>query len=170
MNTDVTDLLDRLAEIGAKVRPAGDRLIVRAGANPVPAELVRELRRTKAEVLAALEPQQRQAGNPEVENDPSWWWQEYRVRTLKWQLCGRRAYDEAQQLAYGELINEWHHRHAQADVRCCAGCGDTLPADVGLVVDQGGVRVHFDPVRGFDCLIAYGRRWRGKAVAALAGL
>src|SRR3954454_21827397 len=142
MSTDVTDLLDRLAEIGAEVRPAGDRLIVRAGANPVPAELVRELRRTKAEVLAALEPQQRQADKPEVENDPSGWRREYRIRTLKWQLCGRRAYDEAQQLAYGELINQWHRRHAHADAGSCAGCGDTLPGDVGLVVDQGGVRVH----------------------------
>ena len=32
MTTGVADLLERLADLGAEVRPAGDRLIVRAGA------------------------------------------------------------------------------------------------------------------------------------------
>jgi hypothetical protein len=37
------DLLERLAEIGATLEPTGDHLILRAGATPVPAELVRRL-------------------------------------------------------------------------------------------------------------------------------
>src|SRR5690242_5274357 len=107
MSTGVADLLDRLAEIGAELRPAGDRLILRAGANPVPAELVRQLRQTKAEVLAALEPKRCQADDAEIDNDdPAWWHREYAIRTFKWELCEERADDEARQLAFGELINE----------------------------------------------------------------
>jgi hypothetical protein len=50
------ELLRRLSEIGATVSPAGDKLVVRAGTTPVPAELVKHLRAAKAEVLAALMP------------------------------------------------------------------------------------------------------------------
>jgi hypothetical protein len=48
----VNDLLDRLTEIGATIRPAGDHLILRAGSRPVPAELVKRIHEAKAEVLA----------------------------------------------------------------------------------------------------------------------
>jgi hypothetical protein len=48
------DLLDDLAVIGATIQPQGDRLILRAGATPVPSGLVRRVRRAKAELLAAL--------------------------------------------------------------------------------------------------------------------
>jgi hypothetical protein len=56
-----TALLDRLAEIGATIRPAGGSLVVRAGAKPVPVELVRSLRETNAELLAALTFSEREA-------------------------------------------------------------------------------------------------------------
>jgi hypothetical protein len=49
--SSVSELLDRLAEIGATIRPAGDHLILRAGSKPVPAALVKRLHRAKAEVL-----------------------------------------------------------------------------------------------------------------------
>jgi hypothetical protein len=49
------DLLNCLAEIGASVEPAFDNLIVRAGAKPVPGELVRRLREAKAEVIASMQ-------------------------------------------------------------------------------------------------------------------
>jgi hypothetical protein len=48
------DLLDDLAVIGATIQPEGDRLILRAGATPVPAGLVSRVRRAKAELLATL--------------------------------------------------------------------------------------------------------------------
>ena len=50
----VDELLVRFTEIGAIIRPAGDRLILRAGATPVPAELVNRLRQAKSQVLATL--------------------------------------------------------------------------------------------------------------------
>jgi hypothetical protein len=48
------DLLHDLAVIGATIQPEGDRLILRAGATPVPAGLVSRVRRAKAELLAAF--------------------------------------------------------------------------------------------------------------------
>jgi hypothetical protein len=55
MTTAARELLDRFAEIGASVRPGGeDRLVVSAGARPVPAALVQQLREAKAEILAVL--------------------------------------------------------------------------------------------------------------------
>jgi hypothetical protein len=54
--TAARDLLADLAAIGATVEPVGDRLILRAGAVPVPAALVARIRDAKAEVLAALAP------------------------------------------------------------------------------------------------------------------
>jgi len=61
-------LIDRLVEVGAKVEAANGRLVVRAGARPVPGELVRLLREAKAEVLATL--------------SPGWWRRQFVVRTI----------------------------------------------------------------------------------------
>jgi hypothetical protein len=47
-------LLDDLAKIGATVEPAGDRLILRAGPNAIPAALVNRLREAKADLIATL--------------------------------------------------------------------------------------------------------------------
>jgi hypothetical protein len=169
MTTGVANLLDRLADIGAEIRPAGDRLIVRAGANPVPAELMRRLRQTKAEVLAALGPMRDGTRNSGLGvDDPAWWRRQFAVRTIAREVGGNRAHAEAVRLAFGDLVSEWHRRHGiRTDQDRCAGCGEGLPVDVGMIVDQGGVRVHFDAVRGFDCLLAYGQRWRSNAAAAL---
>jgi hypothetical protein len=48
------NLLRDLALIGATIQPEGDRLILRAGAIPVPAGLVSRVRWAKAELLATL--------------------------------------------------------------------------------------------------------------------
>jgi hypothetical protein len=50
------DLLDDLAVIGATIRPAGDRLILRAGLTAIPAALVNRVSEAKAALLAALAP------------------------------------------------------------------------------------------------------------------
>jgi hypothetical protein len=79
--------------------------------------------------------------------------------------------DEAEVLAFNELILDWYrHRGVRPDPRLCAGCGDALPDSVGLAVDPDGARVHFDGVRRVDCLIAFGQKWRGDAVAGLRRL
>jgi hypothetical protein len=58
-------LLQDLAVIGATVQPAGKQLILRAGATPVPADLVRQLRAAKTDLIALLNSSDENAsGNP----------------------------------------------------------------------------------------------------------
>ena len=47
-------LLADLAQIGAKLEPVDDRLILRAGAKAIPASLVSRIRAAKADLLATL--------------------------------------------------------------------------------------------------------------------
>jgi hypothetical protein len=72
--TAARKLLDWLAEIGATVEPAGDdRLIVRAGAKPIPGELVQQLGEAKAEILAAITPPGRLLElDPDSVTAPAW--------------------------------------------------------------------------------------------------
>jgi hypothetical protein len=51
----VLDLLADLAQIGARLEPADDRLILRAGTTAIPASLVSRIREAKADILATLE-------------------------------------------------------------------------------------------------------------------
>jgi hypothetical protein len=170
--TVARDVLDRLAEIGATVRPSGDdRLIVRAGANPIPAELVRRLREAKTEVLAALAP----AANPPDSLDRSgseraWWHSHFTIRTIDRELGGTRSHAEAARLAWGELECRWHRLYgARLPEWRCAGCGSPIGGWRALPLGDGN-RVHLDDARGLDCVIAYGERWRGAAARALAAM
>jgi hypothetical protein len=155
-----TELLRRLSEIGASIQPAGEKLVLRAGAKPVPAELVKQLRADKTQVLAALTA-------PAATGDSAWWRREFTVRTLG-RLFGNRTIDEAEQLAFERLIVEWHRQHG---VRVpgwqCAGCGGPVGSLAWLDFDDGN-RVHFDEQRA--CLIRYGERWRGTARRALIAM
>ena len=48
------NLLEDLASIGATIKPAGDRLILRAGSTAIPAALVGLVRAAKTDLLATL--------------------------------------------------------------------------------------------------------------------
>jgi hypothetical protein len=48
------ELILDLRSIGARIEPAGERLILRAGSEAIPASLVRRVREAKAEILATL--------------------------------------------------------------------------------------------------------------------
>ncbi len=52
--SNALNLLNDLAEIGATIRPAGDRLILRAGQTAIPAGLVQRVREAKLVLLALL--------------------------------------------------------------------------------------------------------------------
>ncbi len=147
------ELLDCLAEIGATVRPAGDnRLIVRAGPKPVPAELVRRLREAKVEILALVAPLPETKDRAKVA-DPAearHWRDRFAARIVHW-CHDDRGWEEAERLAFGELILAWHRFH-------------------GAGPEPDGARLHLDAVRGVDCIIAYGTSWRGTAVAGLQAL
>jgi hypothetical protein len=103
--------------------------------------------------------------------EPSAWRMLFERRVAHRLEAADRTRADAESLAFGDCLVEWHRRCAQQpDTDRCAGCSEVLPNGVGLVVDRGALRVHFDVVRGFDCLIAYGRRWRSAAVAGLHDL
>jgi hypothetical protein len=82
-------------------------------------------------------------------------------------LRGDRRKDEAERLAYGELLDEWRNSHGRRwPVWQCAGCDEPIGGlSVLLLADEN--RVHFDEER--ECLVRFGRRWRGDAVAGLPG-
>ena len=166
----VDELLVRFTEIGAIIRPAGDRLILRAGATPVPAELVNRLRQAKSQVLATLS-----QVTPPVESTPDGvadsaearrWCDLFATRITDW-FRGDRGWEEARQLAWGDVENEWHELHGRRWPSWqCAGCNAPLDGSQALNLPDGN-RVHFEPI---DCLICFGKRWRGDASEALVAL
>jgi hypothetical protein len=109
----VDELLDRLARIGATIRPAGDRLILRAGSAAVPAELVRRIRQAKVELLAAVSAH---------DNERRYWHERFTALTFAWG-AGKRDWESARRLAWGDLQNEWHKKHGRRwPTWLCAGC------------------------------------------------
>jgi hypothetical protein len=168
MTATAQELLDRFAKIGASVRRDDkDRLVVRAGTRPVPAAMVRQLRESKAQTLAALasnlEPQESDAGD----TDPTWWQQHFINRAIHWELRGYRCQAEAEKLAWGDLQIRWHRQHGKRFlVWQCAGCDQPVGSLPTLDVGDGN-QVHLHTL---DCLIRYGYRWRGGATRALAAM
>lgn len=169
---DGLTLLQRAQEAGLAVQAKGDKLVIRGPKRAEPVALL--LLDHKPDVLAVLSP--RSLRDPPLRDwnaaDRTLWRDRYAARIVHW-FRGGRPWQEAEQLAFGEMILEWHRRFgARLPPGCCAGCGGDLPDGAGLVVNCDGARVHFEGVRGVDCIIAFGIRWRGTAVAGLqaAGL
>jgi hypothetical protein len=78
-----------------------------------------------------------------------------------------RPAQEAEGLAWGELLNRCHRLHgARAPEWQCVGCGEPLGGHPALNLVDGN-RLHLDK---FDCLLAFGERWRGEATAGLRAL
>lgn len=171
--TAAREVLDRLTEIGATVKPAGDRLVVRAGPQPVPGELVQRLREAKAEILAALAPDGRTTGAAEAfcrcdPGEAAWWRRHFIIRAIDCGVGVARSRAEAKRLAWAELQNRWHRLHGERVPRdLCAGCRRLLGGAEALDLIDGN-RVHI--ADGYDCLIRHGERWRGMATAALLSM
>jgi hypothetical protein len=152
---DAVALLHRAQEVGLRVEAIGDKLLVRG---PKRSEaVVKLLAEHKAEVLAALSPSF---------VDASWWRERFTAKAVQW-FVGDRDWDAAKRLAWGDLENEWHHQHGK---RCsswqCAGCDAPIGGSQALNLPDGN-RVHFEPI---DCLVRFGKRWRGDASEALIAL
>jgi hypothetical protein len=152
---DAVALLRRAQEVGLCVEPIGDKLLVRG---PKRAEaVVKLLAEHKAEVLAVLSPSTINA---------RWWRERFAANAVQWFL-GDRNWDAAKRLAWGDLENEWHHQHGKRwPAWQCAGCEKPIGGLEALSLPDGN-RVHLNPI---DCLIRFGRRWRGAADEALVGL
>jgi hypothetical protein len=74
--------------------------------------------------------------------EPSAWRMLFDTRLTYHQRSAGRCRSEAECLAFGDCL---HRRCAQQPhTDRCAGCGEVLPNGIGLVVERGAVRVHFD--------------------------
>jgi hypothetical protein len=151
---DALSLLRRARHVGLHVEAVGDKLMVRG---PKRADaVVRLLAEHKSEVLAALTPR------PAL---PSYWKERFTARTYEW-AKGKRCWEDAKRLAWGDLQNEWHELHGQRWPNECAGCDAPIGGREALDLPDGN-RVHMEPI---DCLINFGLRWRGEADATLVAL
>ena len=84
-----------------------------------------------------------------------------------WSRGGDRDWDAARRLAWGDLQNEWHCLYGQRwPTWQCAGWDAPIGGLEPLSLPDGN-RVHLNPI---DCLIRFGRRWRGAADEALVVL
>ena len=90
----VDELLDSLARIGATIRPAGDRLILRAGFAAVPGELVRRIRQAKSELLAAVSSH---------DNERRYWHERFTALTFAWG-AGKRDSEIGQAPRFGAIF------------------------------------------------------------------
>ena len=100
--------------------------------------------------------------------DAAGWRRQFTIRAIHRGLGGRRPKAEAERLAYGDLIEEWRKAHGRRWPGWqCAGCDEPIGGLSSLTLSDGN-RVHFDEEN--ECLIRFGRRWRGDAVAGLRAL
>src|SRR5262245_48591466 len=91
----------------------------------------------------------------------------YRANIVRRQQMGYSESD-AVRWAYGAALDDWHSRHgARIPSGVCAGCGAPLRDGDNLHSLPDGALVH---AAGHQCLIAYGRKWRGDARAGLSSL
>jgi hypothetical protein len=166
---DAVALLHRARKVGLRVEPMGDKLLVRG---PKRAEaVVKLLEAHKVEVLAALAPgtSTSKRGDQETTVDGTEarrWRDQLAARIVDW-FHGDRGWEEAQRLAWGDVENEWHDLHGQRRPSWqCAGC-EKLIGGLAAVDLPDGNRVHLKPI---NCLIRFGKRWRGDARKALVAL
>jgi hypothetical protein len=169
---DVVTLLHRAHDAGLRLKPVGDQLLVEGPRRAEP--LVTLLAVHKAEVIAALTKGDDRAPATRSEHpaatEAEYWRDFFDERAAHREFDGGHSRAEAERLAFGEMLLEWHRRHgARPDPHRCSGCGDDGPGNGGLTLCDGA-RVHFDAVRGVDCIISYGKKWRNAAVAALREL
>src|SRR5262249_15182716 len=92
----------------------------------------------------------------------------YAERVSWWRRAGD-AEEFARSLAWSAVAAEWHLLHGRrVPAGVCAGCGELLGKDTAVLLLPHGERAHVDS--DDECIIAYGRRWRAAAAAALAPL
>jgi len=166
---DAVALLHRAQEVGLRIEPMGKKLLVRG---PKRAEaVVKLLAEHKAEVLAALALGATTSERADQESatdhtEARRWRDRLATRIVDW-FHGDRGWEEGRRLAWGDLENEWHELHGRRWPSWqCAACNAPIGGSQALNLPDGN-RVHFEPI---DCLIRFGKRWRGEAREALVAL
>jgi hypothetical protein len=168
MTAGALDLLCAIrGQVGDVSLIAPDRLKVVAPAALLP-DFVEQARAVKSELVAALAAMKPSPKPSDHINGPGGvearrWRERFTARTFEWQ--GRkREWKKAEQLAWGDILNEWHLLHGRRSPAWqCAGCGQPI-SGLEVIELPDCNRVHFEPI---DCLLRFGRRWRSDAEVAL---
>lgn len=122
---------------------------------------LRALKSDIAAYLGALPPNPKSA-SPSIGDDPADWKDAFEERAAIREFDGLYPQAEAEALAFGELVNQWHFQNVVIVEGECAGCRRRIiPGDDSLRLVDGS-DVHF------GCVRAYGLRWRKNASEALA--
>jgi hypothetical protein len=145
------DLLADLDQIGARLEPAGDRLILRAGPKAIPAALVRRVREAKTDLLATLA-----------------------VRTVHTVLrsgedrerSGKSSPDEVKHRTFESRVVEWLNQHpTPSSPGRCAWCG--MSESPGAVVLPFGTEPGTHTWLHSECWPAWHEARRASAVTDL---
>ncbi len=165
--TTAAELIRAATAAGATLAMSGDRLSVTAP-RPLAPELVEELRRAKPEILRLLATGPGDDDGHRAPSDAAWWHGRFTIRTIHWELGGYRSHLEARCLAFGELLDEFRESQGRRwPTWQCAGCDEPIDGLSALTLADGN-RIHFGDEN--ECLIRFGRRWHGAAVAGLRAL
>jgi hypothetical protein len=137
---DAVALLHRAQEVGLRIEPMGDKLLIRGPKRAEP--VVKLLAEHKAEVLAALapDPSTSKCGDQYEAVDATQarrWRDRLAARTVDW-FHGDRGWEDARRLAWGDVENEWHELHGQRWPSWqCAGCDAPLGGSQALNLPDG---------------------------------
>ena len=147
------NLLEDLAVIGATIKPAGDRLILRAGRTAIPAELVSRVRAAKADLLATL------AAGADRSN-----------RGRRGQGARSQApHDRTGHRTIESRIVEWLNQHpAPSAPGHCAWCG--RPESPSAVVLPFGTEPETHAWLHAECWPDWHRARRAEAAATVAAM
>jgi hypothetical protein len=149
--TAAHDLLADLDLIGARLEPAGDRLILRAGSKAIPAALVRRVREAKADLLATLAVRMDDTvirSDGDRENG------------------GNSSPHEGKHRTFESCVIEWLTQHPTPSAPGrCAWCG--MPESPGAVVLPFGTEPGTHTWLHSECWPAWQKVRRADAVAAL---
>jgi hypothetical protein len=144
------NLLEDLASIGATIKPAGDRLILRAGSTAIPAALIGRVRAAKADLLAMV-------ANTADSISASDHDKEHYCKPPYDGLVGDRS-----------CIIEWLDQHpAPSPPGRCGWCGE--PELPGAVILPFGTEPGTHAWLHAECWPGWHRMRRAKAAEMLAG-
>ena len=169
MTTSAIALLATIRRHGGDIKlMSAERLKIVAPPTLLP-DFVEQARAVKSELLIALSgpaPPFRYHLCPPNADQVQRWQERLTANAFDW-FNGRRDWDAALRLAWGDLENEWHALYGlRSPAWQCAGCGKPISGRDAINMPDGN-RVHFEPI---DCMIDFGRRWRGEARRALVTL
>jgi hypothetical protein len=135
------EVLEALASIGATIRPAGDRLVLRAGEIGVPGSLIKRIRQAKGDLLAVLA-----VRNARLVDEPP-----------------RRVFDKRPSEA--DIINWLNHHPAPSPPGRCVWCG--IPEAPAAVVVPFGTEPGMHTWLHSECWPAWHEARRAYAMAGL---